>query len=134
MIRPFIILNQGTTAGRGSSFSDPAIQQSKLAARFIEKFEMLKTPPGLVGSVKLHQRRDNPDFFDLYFLPANDFQSYQTGSSYSSVDQFGFERSEFEQFADRATECQRKLDVFSEQLITGQLRQVGAFNRQDNRE
>jgi hypothetical protein len=122
MIQPLILLNQGAMNGPGSSFSDPTIQHSELAAVFKRTFDTLNVPPGLLGSVKLQQRRDNPDLFDIYFLCANDFGTYTSGSSYSSVDQIRFERSEFEQFSDQASACQRKLDTFSEQLINGRLR------------
>jgi len=79
--------------------------------------------------VKLAQRHNNPDAFDLYFYSnvdsyVDEVATYVIGGTYTADRISVFGRSDFEDFPESSAQFQSRLDEFSRLLLSGRLRKA----------
>ena len=118
-MQTFFLFTQTTT--RGAQVSDPSIEGSGLATLIKQTFQELSLPANIGGCLKLQQRHDNPDAFDLYFYSNVDSETYRVDGTYSARDIAAFGRTEFNDFPDTEPHARRRLAEFARRLIAGQL-------------
>lgn len=78
------------------------------------------------GKILLQQQEDNPDCFDLVFLPAANASGYRAGSAYTEGAFGRFAREDFEDFLD-ASAYRRKIEEFAYRLKAGRLQRTSSY-------
>jgi hypothetical protein len=116
-----LLICHGKSSGRGSTVHDSIVEASPLTTLIKQTFTDLQLPRGIGGNIKLYQRRDNPDAFDLCFYSNVDSKAYSVGGTYSAPDIAVFERTDFEDFAQTEGLLRRRLQEFARRLVNGEL-------------
>jgi hypothetical protein len=120
-MQTFLILRHGEIQGRGKPYMDLKIEDSGLLVLIKRTFSELQLPPGIGGCIKVFQRRENLDAFDICFYSNVNGESYRVDQNDAAPGLSRFERSDFEDFPYTEQAAQRQLEAFSNQLINGQL-------------
>jgi hypothetical protein len=110
------------TSGRGRSLHDSTIEASPLTALIKQTFDDLQLPGGISGCIKLHQRPDNPDTFDLCFFSNVDSEAYSVNGTYSAGDIAVFKRTDFSDFTQTEDLLRHRLQEFVSWLRSGKLK------------
>lgn len=120
-MQTFFIFTPTVRSPRGAHPGDPSVEDSGLGALIKQTFARLQLPDAIGGCVKVQQRHDNPDVFDLYFYSNVHSEKYHLDGTYTTHDVAVFERTDFDDFLHTERQSRSRLQEFARRLVSGEL-------------